>query len=282
MKSYINKLVDYKSIKFDKNIKIKDYKDSAKKKLNRLVRDKKVSTEETSIQKGDVVYMEFSFEESKRNYENLPVTVGGELLDAEFEQTLIGKNKDEKGEGICLGEKVSYTIKSITRYHYPEVTDADVAAFTKDLEDMSEIKTVEAYIEYYKTQEEEAQKMSAIYDTMQTIYEGVLSTSDFEFDDEELSALTEHNINEFKADIEEEGKKFEELTEDDLAQFGMTSIEELEKKSAIGAEEYIASLLWFLNIKGIDPKTVDLWAEDVETNFDFIENYVREIIVFEE
>ena len=189
MKSYINKLVDYKSIKFDKNIKIKDYKDSAKKKLNRLVRDKKVSTEETSIQKGDVVYMEFSFEESKRNYENLPVTVGGELLDAEFEQTLIGKNKDEKGEGICLGEKVSYTIKSITRYHYPEVTDADVAAFTKDLEDMSEIKTVEAYIEYYKTQEEEAQKMSAIYDTMQTIYEGVLSTSDFEFDDELIYKL---------------------------------------------------------------------------------------------
>lgn len=281
MKSYINKLVDYKSIEFEKNIKIKDYTDSAKKKLNRLVRDKKVSTEEPSIQKGDVVYMKFSFEESKRNYENLPVTVGGELLDGEFEQTLIGKRKDEKGEGICLGEKVSYTIKSIIRYHYPEVTDADVAEFTRDLEDMSEIKTVKAYIDHYKAQEEESQKMSAIYNAMQTIYESVLSSSDFEFDEEELSALTEHNMNSFKADIEE-GKKFEELTADDLAQFGVTSIEELEKEIKIGAEEYVGSLLWFLNIKGIDPKTVDLWAEDVETNFDFIENYVREIIVFEE
>lgn len=282
MKSYINELVDYKSIEFEKNIKIKDLTGCAKKKLNRIVKDKKVATEETSIEPGDVVYMELHFEESGRNYEKLPVTVGGDLLDSEFEQTLLGKKKDEKGEGVCLGERVTYMIRSITRYHYPEVTDEAVAAFTEDKEELSEIKTVSAYVEYYRAQEEESQKMTAIYGTMHTIYQGVLSNSDFEFDEEEVSALAEHNINALKADLAEEGKILEELTVEELAQFDVSSIDELKQECRNGAEEYIASLLWSLSVHGIDPKTVDLWKEDVETDLDFIDSYVREELIFEE
>lgn len=282
MKSYVNSLADYKQAEFEKEATVSCPEKFVEAQMKHLTRAFKKTEAVNVIEKGDVTVLALESELEKFNRPAVFVTVGGGLFDKGFEEQLIGHKTGETFEAAAEGKPVKVSVKQITRTIFPEPTDEMAAAYAKEHDDFSEIKTVSEYRKKIVEKYIEDEKNKILYDAMDGIMDYVLTHSDWEFDEEEVEETVKQEYEYINEQLKEEGKTFEELTEEDLkAMFGVKDRSELDDMLKSGCERQIAAAIWIAVCNGLDPKTVS--DEEIDKcSWEFLENYVKENINIKE
>lgn len=283
MKSTIGRLRDYKEIPMNWVVKIVCPKEVIAKELHQVVRKfKKSETVSGPLEKGDVAFLKLESKESgisKYNKPMVPVTIGGGLFDAELEEFCIGKCVGETFScEIAIGS-VNVTPLKATRTSYPEPTDELVASYASTVDEYEGIATVAAFTKAVEEKYCKEARMSAVYEKQEELIDEVLTTSEWEFSEEDLQMFADEYMDGVKEELEGEGKTFETLTQEDFIKyFGVSNREEFMHELNIANERFIACILWSAKEYGKEP---DMYAEDC-MNFEFLENYIREHIIYEE
>lgn len=251
MKSSINSLVDYRETPLEKNITVRCPKDHIQTQMKHLTRGYKKTEEVQTVEKGDVVILSLESELPKFNRPMVPVTVEGNLFDAELEKQLSGHSVGENFTVMVQGKTVTVTVKQASRTTFPEPTDEMAAAYAAEHEDFAGISTVEEYrsrvIEKYLAE----QRQDAIFKGMDEVLDYVLTHSDWNFDEDEVNERMEESLNEIREQLKDEGKELESLTEEELnMNFGVSTMEQFNKMLRDSTECSIASDLWVLAIHG--------------------------------
>jgi|GEM_PF-6104352 len=271
MKSEAVVLKDYREVPFDGTVALKDPERYAAKKLRVLVKGRRHAVKPDTVETGDVAVLKLSSDLPKFNREKVVITVSGNLFDEDLEAELIGKQKGESFTFRKENEDVSVTILDLTRYVYPEVDDAMVEEYTKGSDELPEMHSVEEYRKYLLYAYEEEKKAEVMNSAMQEVYNAVLAESEWNLADEDVEGF----FNGFKDEIEEEtGKKFEELTDEQIARFGVKGKEELEAMMKSQAEESVKNLLWLSDVYGVSADEV-MQDEEGKYGFGFLEEYIE-------
>ncbi len=279
MKSHINRLTDFRNVQFEKQIALSCPEEVIAAELRRITRKGRRSVPAESVENGDIVYLRLESTEAKYNKAMLPLTVGSGLFDPVIEAALIGKKAGDTFEAD-VGCKVRVTVLKAMRTVYPEPDDGMVKEFARENDEYGSVTTVAEFIEAVKKRYREDARVNAIGDAMQTVFNGVLTTSDWEFDDEEVAALVDRTVNDTREAARSElGKELEELSEDEfLKNIGVRSLEDLRHSAKVSAEQWIAMLLWWSHETGNEASLDDLGS----VSFGFVEEYIKENIIFTE
>jgi FKBP-type peptidyl-prolyl cis-trans isomerase (trigger factor) len=276
MKSKINTLADYRQAPFERRITLHCPEEHMQTQLRHLTRAYKKSEPVTQVESGDVVVLAVESALPKFNRPMVPVTVGGNLYDAELEEQLVGHQVGETFQAQTQGEPVTVTIRQASRTVFPEPTDEMAAAYAADHEGFTDIKTVAEYRRKVTKEYQESQRKQAVFGAMNEIHAYVLMHSDWDFDEEEVEELAESGWKDFRESLAEEGRTVETLTTEQLiVEFGVNSIQELNDLFRDGAEQQIATELWLTAVNG-SPE------EEMENPWAFLEDYVRENLTIEE
>ncbi len=281
MKSKVNSLVDYKTVKFETRKVLKPIsQDEIDKYLHQVVRKNKKTIQPESIEKGDIVTLKVVSAIERYNKNMVPVTVGNFMYSEELEKQLIGMKKGETKTLTVDGETVETTVLSITRTFFPEPTDEQVRAYVADIDEMKHIQSIPELISYLNETHLEEEKINANFEAIDEVIEYVLTHSDFDFDEEEIQAEFDAQMESFREGAKEEiGKEFDELTNEDFQVYaGVASLEELEEELRQGIEWQIATLLWVATTQNLDTATVSLEDENLDTSE--IEAYVTSQLEF--
>ncbi|MCH5317501.1 MAG: hypothetical protein J1E05_05945 [Eubacterium sp.] len=277
MKSYINKLVDYREATFDKNVVINCPQKHIEAQMKHLTRAFKKNLSVETVENGDVTVLSLESEIDKFNKPTVFVTVGGGLFNAEFEEKMIGHSVGETFEITVDGKAVKVTVKQASRTVFPEPTDEMAAKYAAEHDEFSGITTVEEYRNRIVKDYIEEQRNSCYYKAMDDILAFVLENSDWEFDEEEIEELTNEEKSFITQQLKEEGmdKTYGDLTEEEISQhLGAPSREELEKMLRNGSEQRIAVALWLATMQKIDSKTASV--DDIKGDWKFLEDFVKE------
>jgi FKBP-type peptidyl-prolyl cis-trans isomerase (trigger factor) len=276
MKSKINTLADYRQAPFERQVVLHCPEEYVQTQLRHLTRAYKKTEPVTRVENGDVVVLAVESALPKFNRPMVPVTVGGKLYDEELEEQLPGHSVGETFQAQVQGELVTVTIRQASRTVFPEPTDEMAAAYAARHEGFAEIKTVAEYRRKVTEEYLEKERQSALFGAMDQVCDYVLTSSDWEFDQEEVDSVAETSWGEFLQSLEEDGKKLEDISSEQLqAEFGVSSIAELKELFQGGAEQQIATELWLAAVNGCP-------AEELENPFAFLEEYVRENLTMEE
>lgn len=283
MKSYINTLADYREAPFEKNVVISCPQKHIDAQTKHLTRAFKKSQSVQTVENGDVTVLSLESGIEKFNKPTVFVTVGGGLFNAEFEEKLVGHSVGETFDITVDGNAVKVTVKQASRTVFPEPTDEMVAKYVAEHDEFSGITTVKEYRERIVKDYIEEQRQSCYYKAMDDVLGYVLTHSDWEFSDEEIEASVSEEKTIIDGQLKEEGagKTYAELSDEEISQFfGASSREELEKMLSDGAEQRIAMALWLGAMNGIDTKNANV--EDIEGDWSFLENFVKENITITE
>jgi FKBP-type peptidyl-prolyl cis-trans isomerase (trigger factor) len=276
MKSKINTLADYRQAPFERQVVLHCPEEYVQTQLRHLTRAYKKTEPVTRVENGDVVVLAVESALPKFNRPMVPVTVGGKLYDEELEEQLPGHSVGETFQAQVQGETVTVTIRQASRTVFPEPTDEMAAAYAARHEGFAEIKTVAEYRRKVTEEYLEKERQSALFGAMDQVCSYVLTGSDWEFVQEEVDSVAETSWGEFLQSLEEDGKKLEDISSEQLqAEFGVSSIAELKELFQGGAEQQIATELWLEAVNGCS-------AEELENPFAFLEEYVRENLTMEE
>lgn len=277
MKSSINILADYREAPFEHEVLLNCPEEYIQKQFRHLTRSLKQTLSVPVIERGDVAILSLESEIPKYNRPTVPVAVGGGIFDSELEEQLIGHRTGENFLLEVQSHPVQVTVKQITRTLFPEPTDAMAAAYAAEHEEYEGIVTVEDYRRYVTEKYYEEQKSNAVYNTMESIVNYVLTHSDWNFDEDELSDMEEEQKSEIRKEMREEnGKDFESLTEAELkGYYEVETYEELDHMIRCSCEQLIATALWLAHIYGKDAGSVSL-DDLLSLEWDFLENYVKE------
>lgn len=280
MKSYINQLTDYRTVPIEKEVVIPSPKEHIQKELRQLTRKNKYTVPVDCIQKGDVAFLKLTSELPRYQKNMLPLTVGSGLFDQELEGQLLGHKAGDCFSATVENQPVEVEILKASRTCYPEPTDEMAAAYAAEHEEFAKAVTVAAYCkqvteEYYRRQREDA-----IGNAMQTIIDAVLTTSDWEFDDEEIRDFAEKVMKEETENAEkDEGKKLRDMTPEEFKRCtGFDSMEEMKAFWLDNSEVWIATTLWCAHENGKEPSLGDPEV----MSYRFLEDYVRNSITFKE
>lgn len=282
MKSYINSLADYKQAEFEKEAAISCPKEHIEAQMKHLTRAFKKTEAAAVLEKGDVTVLSLESELEKFNRPTVFVTVGGGLFDKGFEEQLIGHKTGETFEVTVEGKAVRVTVKQATRTSFPEPTDEMAAAYAKEHDDFSEIKTVDEYRKKIVEKYIDEQKRSVYYKAMDDILEYVLTHSDWEFDDGEVKEMAAAEKEYIESELKEEGKSLDALSKEELENyFGVNSLAEFDTMLQNNCERQIAMNLWMAVCNGLDPKTAG--QEEINNcSWEFLENYVNDNLTIKE
>lgn len=272
MKSYINVLADYREAPFERSVTVSCPEEYVKSQLKHLTRNNKITEKVDTVESGDVAILSLESELDKFNRPMIPLTVGGNLFDAEFESQLAGHLVGETFTVSVQEKTVTVTIKQASRTVFPEATDEMAAEYAQTHEDFKDVKTVEEYRNRVIEKYLEEKKQEALYNAMDAILDYVLTHSDWEFDESEISEQKETAMKEIKEQLKEEyNKELEDFTEEELNSiFGISSLEEFDKELTSSMEQSIAQELWFAAENKVDS------LDDFEGNpYDFLQKYVE-------
>ena len=281
MKSKVNSLVDYKTVKFETKKVLKSIsKDEIDKYLHQVVRKNKKTIQPESIEKGDIVTLKVESAIARYNKQMVPVTVGSYMYSEELEKQLIGMKKGECKTLTADGEAVETTVLSITRTIFPEPTDEAVRAYVADIDEMNHVQSISELISYLNETHLEEEKVNAKFEAIDEVIEYVLTHSDFDFDEDEIQAEFDAQMESFRKGAKEElGKELDELTNEDFKIYaGVASREELEAELRQGIEWQIATMLWVATTQNIDTATLSIEEDDIDTSE--IEAYITSKLEF--
>ena len=281
MKSKVNSLVDYKTVKFETKKVLKSIsKDEIDKYLHQVVRKNKKTIQPESIEKGDIVTLKVESAIARYNKQMVPVTVGSYMYSEELEKQLIGMKKGECKTLTADGEAVETTVLSITRTIFPEPTDEAVRAYVADIDEMNHVQSISELISYLNETHLEEEKVNAKFEAIDEVIEYVLTHSDFDFDEDEIQAEFDAQMESFREGAKEElGKELDELTNEDFQIYaGVASREELEAELRQGIEWQIATMLWVATTQNIDTATLSIEEDDIDTSE--IEAYITSKLEF--
>lgn len=281
MKSKVNSLVDYKTVKFETKKVLKSIsKDEIDKYLHQVVRKNKKTIQPESIEKGDIVTLKVESAIARYNKQMVPVTVGSYMYSEELEKQLIGMKKGESKTLTADGEAVETTVLSITRTIFPEPTDEAVRAYVADIDEMNHVQSISELISYLNETHLEEEKVNAKFEAIDEVIEYVLTHSDFDFDEDEIQAEFDAQMESFRKGAKEElGKELDELTNEDFQIYaGVASREELEAELRQGIEWQIATMLWVATTQNIDTATLSIEEDDIDTSE--IEAYITSKLEF--
>lgn len=283
MKSHINKLVDFKSFEFEREVKLSCPEEYIEKQLRRITRVNKVTEDASVLAKGDVAVIKLESSLERYNRPSLTLAVGSGLFDKELEAQLVGKMVGEDFIATVNDTEVKVTVINAKRTVFPEPTDEAVKQYAETAEDLEGIETIAQFREHVKQQYFDEKKQDVIFGTLNAMLDYVLTNSDWEFDTDEL----EQTYNDMLANIEqmaqeEYGKSFEELTDEEIAiETELQSKEELLNEMQIQSERNIASLLFVITNHGLDTDKVEI-EEAFELDWGFMQDYVEQSIIFME
>ncbi len=271
MKSYINVLADYREAPFERNVTVSCPEEYVKSQLKHLTRNSKKTEKVDTVENGDVVMLSLESELDKFNRPMIPLTVGGNLFDAEFEGQLAGHRVGETFTVSVQEKTVTVTVKQASRTVFPEPTDEMAAEYAKTHEDFKDVKTVEEYRSRVIEKYLEEQKKQAFYDALDAVLDYVLTHSDWEFDESELNERKENTMQEIKEQLKEENKALETLTEEELNfDFGISSLDEFDEMLTRSMEQSIAQELWLMAENKVES------LDDFEGDpFEFLQTYVE-------
>ncbi|MBQ1681637.1 MAG: hypothetical protein II067_05410 [Agathobacter sp.] len=281
MKSKVNSLVDYKTVKFETKKVLKSIsKDEIDKYLHQVVRKNKKTIQPESIEKGDIVTLKVESAIARYNKQMVPVTVGSYMYSEELEKQLIGMKKGECKTLTADGEAVETTVLSITRTIFPEPTDEAVRAYVADIDELNHVQSISELISYLNETHLEEEKVNAKFEAIDEVIEYVLTHSDFDFDEDEIQAEFDAQMESFREGAKEElGKELDELTNEDFQIYaGVASREELEAELRQGIEWQIATMLWVATTQNIDTATLSIEEDDIDTSE--IEAYITSKLEF--
>ena len=278
MKSYIKDLADYRKAPFERNVTIRCPEDYVQKQIRHLTRNHKKTKAVQTIENGDIVVLSMESELPKFNRPMVPVTVGGNLFDTEFETQLPGHGVGETFTITVQEKPVSVTVKQADRIIFPQATDEMAEEYAAANEEFSEVRTVEEFKNRVIEKYLEEEKQKALFDAMDEVLSYVFTHSDWEFDEDEILEQIKGAHEGLRQSLEEEGKTPEALTEEELqVHYGVNSLEELDNMIRINAEQYIASQLFLLavhqknSVEEIDGYPWDFLQEFVEKNLNVTE-----------
>lgn len=271
MKSYINVLADYREAPFERNVTVSCPEEYVESQLKHLTRSNKKTEEVIVVENGDVVMLSLESELDKFNRPMIPLTVGANLFDAEFEGQLAGHSVGEPFTVSVQEKSVTVTVKKASRTVFPEPTDEMAAEYAKTHEDFKDVKTVEEYRSRVIEKYLEEQKQQAFYDALDAVLDYVLTHSDWEFDESELNERKENTMQEIKEQLKEENKALETLTEEELNfDFGISSLDEFDEMLTRSMEQSIAQELWLMAENKVES------LDDFEGDpFEFLQTYVK-------
>lgn len=293
MKTIIKRLVDYRTVPFDKEIVISCPEEHVQKEFRHIVRAHKRTEKAEMIAAGDVVVLKLKSEFPKFNKSMVPVTVGGGLYDAELEEKLIGHCTGETfsvtvqapGSTPEAGEPVpvEVTVLQASRTIFPEADDEMVRAYAADKEELAGISTVEAYRNKVIEDYLEQARNEAFYSAMQQIADQVLAESEVIYDEEEVAEICRKEIDyERQVMKETEGIDFDALTDEEILQnFGIATRKKLEELVTRNTKQRLVMTIWSAMCRGKDPAVCTVDDED-SMDFEFLEQYVRENLTIKE
>lgn len=282
MKSKINTLADYKETPFERNITIRCPEEHIKKELHHLSRGFKKTEPVTVIEKGDVTVLALVSQVEKFNKPAVFVTVGGGLFDAGLEAALIGHTVGETFDAKAGDADVTITVKQATRTVFPEPTDEMAAAYAESHDEYAGITTVEEYRRRVVDDYIREQRGNTIYGAMDEVLGYVLTHSDWEFDESELTECVNEEKEFVKMQLKEEqgcDRDPDSLTDEEVKQFfGIPSREEMETMLRNGAEQRIATVLWCAAVDGKDAASYTIAELEEAMSWEFLETFVKESI----
>lgn len=271
MRSYINTLADYREAPFDRNVTIRCPKEHIETQMKHLTRGFKKTVPVQTLEKGDVVMLSIVSELDKFNRAMIPITIGGNLFDGEFEKALVGHDVGNSFTVTVQDKPVTVTVKQASRTVFPEPTDEMAVAYAENHDDFSGVKTVAEYREKVIRKYLDEQRQQAVFGGMDSVLNYVLTHSDWEFDQDEINERAQEAKEEIREQLKESGKTLETLSEDELnMSFGVKSLEEFEKALNNSIEQGIASDLWLMKIHGVN--SVD---EIKEYPYAFLQEFVE-------
>lgn len=280
MKSSINKLIDFRTVPMEWEVSLSCPEEQIQKELRRVVRKHKTVCNVQNVEQGDIAMLKLQSDVPKFNKPMVPVTVGSNLLDAELEQSCIGHSVGDTFTAEISAGKVTVTVLKASRTSYPEPADEMVEEYCRDAEGCEGITSVEAFIAKVRADYSAELRESAVYEKQGELIEAVLMQSDWEFDDEDVRAMSANSMQSIKDELQEQqNTTLEELSEKELADyFEVSSLDELEREIDIDSERWIAMILWSAHENNKTPSFDDLDA----LSFDFVEAFVRSKIVYKE
>ena len=282
MKSYINILADYHDAPIEKEVTIPFPEEELEKKLKAVARTGKKVVSPEIIEAGDVAVVALESELPKFNKKAAFVTVGGGLLNREFEETLVGRRPGESYETSVDGKAVKVTVKQVSRTIFPEPTDEMVKEYAAAHDEYEGIETLEDFKARVIDDAFEEARNSVWYEKVDEVLDYLLTHSDFEFDEEEVKAMDEDAMNFITEELKEEGKSLETLTEQEfLSYFEVPGLDEVKEMIHINSEREIGSTLIMANMSGMDISDKNM--EDIDwLGFDFIDEYLKEVLTIKE
>jgi FKBP-type peptidyl-prolyl cis-trans isomerase (trigger factor) len=272
MKSTINTLADYREAPFQREVILRCPESYLQTQMRHLTRSKKHTEPVSQVEKGDVVLLSLQSDLPRFSRPVVPVTVGGNLFDAELEAQLIGHQAGETFSVAMQDAAVTVTILRADRTIFPEPTDEMVAAYAASHEGFEQVNTVAEYrdrvIQNYMAEE----RQRVLFDAMDQVLDYVLTHSDWNFDEEEVEARMAQAKAEINQDLQSKNKTLDTLTDEELrSSFGVGTHEELELEMRHAMERDIASELWLMSIHGKQS------MEEIEGYpWDFMQDFVTQ------
>jgi FKBP-type peptidyl-prolyl cis-trans isomerase (trigger factor) len=278
MKSTIGELVDYRTAPWERNVTVQCPDEHMQTQLRHLTRPYKKTEPVTTIQTGDVLLIALESRLPKFQRSMVPVTVGGGLFDASLEEALLGHAVGETFAVTVQEEPVTVTVKSGSRTVFPEPTDEMAKSYAQSHEGWEKVQSVDDYRRQVRETYIAEAKQQAVYATMDSICEYVLTHSDWNFDEEEIQEKMQEGRAEIEQGLKEEGKSLETLTADELQMYmGISSAEEIDTLLRTSMEQNIAQDLWLCAVHG------KASVEEIEGYpWQFLDDYVRNNIQMKE
>lgn len=276
VRSCIRQLTDYRTVPVEWKVSLCCPEDHLRKELRQVVRRYKQVTDAPVLVPGDVAILKLESDLPKFNKAAIPVTVGSGLFHRELEQQCIGHAPGDRFQAEAGEITVTVTVLKANRTLYPDPTDEMTARFCQDSETYRGITTVAQFLDAVRENWLEETRVSSVYEKMNDLMETVLTTSDWNFAEEDLQWLREQSIQQLRQELD---KPLEELTPEELLRdFGVSDREALDREIDLGSQRWIASILWCASIESRTPSFEDMESLD----FSFLEDYVRANIQFEE
>lgn len=276
MRSTVRHLTDYRTAPIEWKVSLRCPEDHLKKELRQVVRRYKQVMEAPALMAGDVAVLKLESDFPKFQKAAVPVTIGSGLFHRDLEQQCIGHRPGDCFRAQIEQGTVTVTVLKASRTQYPEPTDEMVARFCEESETYAGITTVADFLDKARKDWQEQTRVNSVYEKMNDLMEVVLTTSDWNFDREDLRWLREQNLSQLQQEV---GKPLETLTSEELMrQFGVSDMEGLMREIDAGSQRWIASILWCAAVAGRAPSFDDMESLD----FSFLENFVRNQIVYEE
>ena len=275
MQSRINVLADYTGAEFPREVDLTCPEEYLRKKLRAVARGRKRTEKAEVVEKGDAVVLAVESGLPRFNRPMVQVAVGSGMYDRELEEQLVGRAVGGTFTAQVQGKPVTVTVKQAARTVFPEPTDGMVAEYAASQEGMEDVKTVADYRRWAQKQYQDEKRQEALYGGMDACINYVLTHSDWEFDEEELSGMVEQELDyQREAMKQEEDLDFDAMSDGDIRRmYGVESREKLEEMFRQGAEQHLATTLWMASVSGLDPAQATQ-EELNQLNWDFLEEYV--------